>query len=337
MPDFWRNSGYHLLDRRDDGRLAVTDAYLRAYLERPELRPVAESCAAERALHAMLAADPRAPVAPERIEAIADADARDNYRVWLAFRDRLLAAGTIEDAYRGLFADDRPVAVPPLFVDQLAHAVLRGLLEGCAPMEARAGELLFRTQRVTIQDGAILAADAETVEALAADGGLGALGRLVAGTGARLRPVELDVLNEETADRYWGRDERYDTVIDLTFGRAGLDALCRVLEAWIRHFTGAATTIQPVAAVRDEHWVWHVGLDVEASALLNDLYNGVEVDDDRRERLLSLFRLAFDDPSLMRPETRGRPVYLAMMMAPDGRLRLKPQNLLVNLPLAAPA
>ena len=30
----------------------------------------------------------------------------------------------------------------------------------------------------------------------------------------------------------------------------------------------------------------------------------------------------------------GRPVYLAMATTPEGTLRLKPQNLLVNLPLA---
>lgn len=336
MPDFWRNSGYRLLTRRADGRLAVGDAFLRAYLDRPEMRPVEESCAAERALHAALAADPRAPVAPERIAAMADGDARDNYRVWLDFRDRLVAAGTIEDCYRGLFTGNA-APPPPLFVDHLVHVALRGILDGAGPLEARAGELLFRRQRVTIHDGAILAADAATVEMLATDGGPGDLGRLAAEAGTPLRSVELDVLNAENADDYWARGERHDTVLDLTFGRAGLDALCRVLEAWVLHFTGAGVAIQPVATIRDEHWIWHVGLDVEASALLNDLYNGVEIDEGRLERLLSLFRLEFADRSLMRPDTRGRPVYLAMMMTPARTLRLKPQNLLVNLPLATPA
>jgi len=36
----------------------------------------------------------------------------------------------------------------------------------------------------------------------------------------------------------------------------------------------------------------------------------------------------------MAAEIAGRPVYLAMAMTPEGGLRLKPQNLLVNLPLA---
>ena len=46
------------------------------------------------------------------------------------------------------------------------------------------------------------------------------------------------------------------------------------------------------------------------------------------------FRLEFDDHSVMAREIAGRPVYLAMAMTDDKSLRLKPQNLLVNLPLA---
>ncbi len=36
----------------------------------------------------------------------------------------------------------------------------------------------------------------------------------------------------------------------------------------------------------------------------------------------------------MLAEIAGRPAYLAMAMTPNQILRLKPQNLLVNLPLA---
>ena len=75
----------------------------------------------------------------------------------------------------------------------------------------------------------------------------------------------------------------------------------------------------------------------EGSTLLNDLYTGREVDETRMTRLLSLFRLDFGDSRVMRPDIAGRPVYLAMAMSEDSRLRLKPQNLLVNLPLAEPA
>ena len=39
MKDFWVSSGHHLVDRDEHGRLAVTDAFLKAYLARPELLP----------------------------------------------------------------------------------------------------------------------------------------------------------------------------------------------------------------------------------------------------------------------------------------------------------
>ena len=51
LPEFWLDSGYRLLDRSVDGVLEVTDDFLRAYLMRPEIEPVAESCEVEKALH----------------------------------------------------------------------------------------------------------------------------------------------------------------------------------------------------------------------------------------------------------------------------------------------
>ncbi|MGQ0664890.1 MAG: DUF6352 family protein [Pseudomonadota bacterium] len=343
MPDFWRSSGYHLLARTQDGRLAVTNAFLRAYLMRPELRPVAESCPAERRLHSALLDAPRRPIEASEIAALADPDARENYTVVLAFRDRLVAAGTIEAAYLGLFAspapqpgaaDPAPPPIPPLFVDQLVHVILRHILDGVEdPLRLRAAELLFRPQRTTVADGAVMVADEETVDMYAASGGLGSLGRLLVASNAPARTVDLDVLTDANAAIYWGRDERYDTVLELTFGRHGPDALARVLEAWVAHFLGVKVGIEPRREVRDEHWVWHIGLDTEASAIMNDLYRGQEVSEERLARVLALFQLEFDDPRVMRQDLAGRPVYLGLAHDPADRLRLKPQNLLVNLPL----
>src|SRR5690606_37753256 len=130
----------------------------RAYYLRPEVKPVEESCDAELALHAGLMQEPRRPVAARELDALADADARDNYRILLRFRERLLAAGTLEACYAGLFAGD--VDLPPIFVDQLAHAILRNVLDGCEdPLRLRAAELFFREQKATIKDGHVLAAD----------------------------------------------------------------------------------------------------------------------------------------------------------------------------------
>ncbi len=335
MQDFWRDSGYHLLERRADGHLAVTDDFLRAYLNRPEVRPVEESNEAERALHASLLRNPREAVSGERLAAMADPDAIENYQVVLGFRERLMAADSLEDAYLKLFLEPDGVMVPPLFIDQLAHVIARAMLEGESdPLKLRAAEMLFRAQQVTINDGAIMAADAETVEMYATSGGFGSLGRLVAEAQTPLRTVELDVLTEDNAALYWERDSRYDTVLNLNFAGAGLDALCRVLERWVRHFYAIGVSIQPVQKISDERWVWHIGLDAEGSAMLNDLYNGIEVGEGRLARLLSLFRMEFEDPSLLLPSVAGRPVYLAMAMTEQNQLRLKPQNLLVNLPLA---
>ena len=334
MPDFWRSSGYRLALIDAAGRLVASDDFLRAFVLRPELVPVPESCAAERALHEALLESPRLAVPEARLAALADADARDNYRALLAFRDRLVAAPTIEAAWLNLLRRGA-AGIPPLFLDQLVHVILRHLLRDCAdPLRLRAAELLFREQKVTLQDGRVMLADDETVEMQAARGDLTSLAGLLAGQEQAPRSIDLDVLDEASAAVYWSRSDRFDTVLDLGFARPGLDALCRVLEAWVAHFTAAQVSIQPVQQITDERWVWHLGLDLEASALLNDLYAGRPVDDERRARLLTLFRLEFRDPDDMLPRVRGRPVYLGLAMTATARLKLKPQNLLANLPLA---
>ena len=336
MPDFWPSCGYRLLAVDDDRRLRVRDDFLRGYLLRPELAPVRESCRAEIAMHEMLLSDPRARVAESDVAAIVDPDARDNLRIWLKFRDRLLGAPTVEAAYVGLF-EGEGVDVPPLFVHQLTQILLRHILGADAdPIEARAAEMLFRVQKISVQEDAVMAADAQAVELLATTGSLGSLGELLAQNRTPARSVDLDVLSEDNADTYWTRDERFDLAISLNRGQPALAALCRVLQRWIAHFLAVDVAISPEREIADARWVWHVGLDAEASALLNDLYNGVDVADDRRERLLCLFTLRFSDPAAMRPAIAGRPVYLAMAMDRDNRLRLKPQNLLLNLPLARP-
>jgi hypothetical protein len=333
VPDFWCSSGYRLLTPDPSGRLPVSDDFLRAFWLRPEVAPLAASCAEERALHDQLMADPRIAVPPERLARLADPDARDNYAAVLRFRERLLARPTMEAAYLDLVRSGLS-GIPPLFLDQLVHVFLRHLLAGCDdPIRLRAAELLFREQKVTIQDGAIMLADDETVEMRAS----GAGGRLLLEDEAPAEHVELDVLDEANAGIYWARSDRFDTVLDLSFARPGLDALCRVLEAWVRHFTGAAVAIQPLQRIDDPRWVWHVGLDSEASALLNELYDGEEIDEARRARLLALFRLEFRDPADMLERVRGRPVYLGLAMTGAQRLKLKPHNLLINLPLARAA
>lgn len=335
MPDFWSSSGFRLLARGSDGRLTVTDEFLRSYLTRAELAPVPESCPAELALHDALMATPRKAVSASEIDAIADEDARENYRIWLRFRERLIAAASLESAYAGLFRAEG-VDVPPLFVHQLTQILLRHVLgEQADPIEARAAEMLFRPQKIAVlEDGTVMAADEATVELYATTAGFGSLGELLRKESVPTRSVDLDVLTRENADDYWNRDERHDLSISLNRGQPPLEALCRVLEKWVAHFLAVEVRIVPERRIDDDKWMWHVGLDAEASSVLNDLYNRVEVDDERMRRLLCLFRLEFANPADMRPAIAGRPVYLAMAMDRDDRLKLKPQNLLTNLPLS---
>lgn len=333
MPDFWPMSGYRLLDARADG-LHVTDAFLKSLFLRPEVAPVAESCASEIALHEALTADPRRAVSPAELLSIRDPDAQANYRVLLRFRDRLLAAPTLEAVYVNLFRGEG-VDVPPLFVFQLTQIFLRHVLgEAADPLATRMAECLFRVQKVTIQaDGAVLAADDETVERLAETGGFGSLGELLRRQATPLRSIDLDVLRPDNAEAYWARDERFDFAVSLNRGQGGVEALARVLEAWIRHFLAIEVDIRQASEIREGEWAWHVGLDAEASGILNDLYNGEQVDDDRLRRLLCLFELRFRNPADMRPALAGRPIWLAMAIDREQRLKLKPQNLLLNLPL----
>jgi hypothetical protein len=332
MPDFWRNSGYHLLERDAAGRLRVTDDFLRAYYLRPEVHPVEESCDAERRLHAALMQAPRREVPAGEIEALADADARHNYRMLLKFRDRLLAAGTVEGCYMGLFKG--AIDVPPLFIAQLVHVILRNLLEGCDdPLQARAAELFFREQKATLQDGHALLADLETVAMHAAGSRYGSIGKLIVEAQGALGKVDLDVLDRANAALYWERESRHDTVISLTYGRAALDALCRVIEAWVAHFHGLRVSVKPVRRIEEAHWAWHIGLDAESTQILNELWSGAQVEQGRMRNILALFALQFEEPAAMRADIAGRTVYLALSADAEQEVRMKPQNLLVNLPL----
>src|SRR5262249_4457424 len=116
----------------------------------------------EKTLHAALFADPRRAVGPDDIVAIADADARENWQAMLAFRDLLLRHRTLEAAYIDVIRSKHKM--PHIFLNQLVHVILRNALDGCDdPFVLRAAELLFRTQRMTVHDGSLLAADEELI------------------------------------------------------------------------------------------------------------------------------------------------------------------------------
>ncbi len=329
MSDFWVSSGHHLLDRSEHGRLAVTDEFLKAYLARPELVPPPEACIVERAIHDRLKRAPRDRIDAAELKLIADRDARENWRFFLSFRDLLVAHGTIQAAYLAIVRQ-QGVAIPPLFLNQLVHVVARSMLEGERdPFVLRAAELLYRPQRLTINDGVMLLADEELVDGVnVTDHG----SPLVAVFGdARAR--ELDVMNEQNATGYFPRSDGFDFVLDFRMGSRGRAAFARVVEMWVGHMTGVEVGVEPLETVEDQDWSWFVGLDAEATRIGNALWQGEEPADDGRSRIAALFRLTFKDKREMLEKVAGKPVYLILAVNQNRIMRVKPQNLLTGLPV----
>jgi len=338
MKPFWIHSGLALLEADEHGGLRPTDDFLVAYLHRAELAPIESSCAAERGLHASLHADPRRAVGDAEIDAIADRDARDSWRLFLRFRDRLLDAPNLQAAYVAIFADAQRrgrIDVPPLLVEQLAQIIVHHMLAHCEDgLMLRVAELWFREQRVTLADGRVLLADLETVDARAAAAGRGNLGRLLAQAQADTS-VDFEVIDTPNADAYFGRDERHDFAVEIGHGRAAAYRLCELLRRWIGHLLGVDVQVSTLSSIEDPRWRWHAGLDAQSSRLLDKLYRGEGLDPDEHRRLLLLMRLDFEQLDDQVPRVAGKPVYLALAADEAGVLRMKPQNLLFNLPLKA--
>jgi hypothetical protein len=338
MKDFWLSCGHLLTDRDAGGGLLVTDELLKAYLARPELKPPPEACAAERRLHAALLERPRRRVAAQEIGAIVDADARQNWDLMIAFRDRLLRQKTLEGAYLDLVRNGVG-RTPPLFLNQLVHVILRNALDRCEdPFVLRAAELFFRPQRMTLHEGSLIAADEETIAGSSA----APLSPLVSMLGIPAG-AEIDVLVDGNANTYWERSDQFDMAIDLTAGRRGLAALGEAVSHWVRHMLSVEVEVEPLREMREVDFTWYVGLDAEATRIGNALWNGDSLDEKSRSAVVGLYRLTFAAQSNAAQSNvaqsnaaamiKGDPVYLILAMSPDKVLRMKPQNLLTGLPV----
>jgi hypothetical protein len=326
--DFWISCGHHLLDRSEGGGLVITDAFLKAYFARPELAPPDDACVVERTLHATLLADPFRVVSPGEVSAIADADARENWQVVLAFRDHLLKHPTLEAAYLALVRSST-VGTPSLFLNQLTHVILRNALDTIDdPVTLRAAEIFFRPQVMTLHEGALLAADEEVIAGV----GGNQVSPLVSMLGLPALAA-IDVINAENAHGYFARSDAFDMALDLTAGREGQAALARVIACWTEHLLARDVVVEPLTEMRDVNMTWYVGLDAEGTKVGDALWKGDEIGEGMRERVVSLFRLRFDDGSA-RGASRD-PVYLILAMTADRKLRVKPQNLIVGLPAEA--
>jgi hypothetical protein len=325
--DFWLASGHHLLDRDAAGNLPVSDQFLKAYLARPEILPPPEACPAERQLHDALLKDPRRPVEASRVAAIADADARENWQVMIDWRDHLVTHGTLESAY--LAAIRRSIRFPNAFIGHLTQAILRNALDGCEDaFTLRAAEMFFRPQKLAMEEDSIIAIDEETASLLDRP----VRSPLTALLGLR-STTDIDMLSDLTAPSYWERSDRFDMALDMAAGRRGLAALGDVVVHWISHLLAIDVVVEPLAELNNEPWSWYVGLDSEATRIGDSIWNGNDLDDATRAKLVGLFRLTFLDPANMIEKVRGEPIYLLAAATADDILRLKPQNLLTGLPI----
>jgi hypothetical protein len=331
MREFWVSSGHHLTRRTEGGGLAVTDELLLAYLARAELMPPPEACAAERALHASLMREPRRPLTSSDIDRLADSDARENWQVMIAFRDRLLTAASIEAAYLDLVRRGMG-KTPPLLLNQLVHLILRNALDDCAdPHVLRAGELFFRPQRMSMHEGSAILADAEIID-------LQEQGKrqspLVALLGLETI-TELDILNDENAWTYWSRSDAFTMALNIGSDPKARLGLARVVEIWIRHLMNIDVRVEPLPAIEDQDWRWFIGLDAEATKIGNALWQGDAVDPQTQARVLAMFGMTIDNREAVDPRVAGHPIYVLLAMDGDRTVRVKPQNLIASLPLKA--
>jgi hypothetical protein len=332
--EFWVSSGHHMTRRTDGGGLAVTDEMILAYLARPELVPPDEACAAERELHALLLREPRRPVTKAMIAAIKDEDARENWAFMVGFRDRLLAHPSLEAAYLAIIRKDA-ASLPPLFLNQLVHLILRNALDGCDdPFVLRAAETFFRAQKASFKDDTLLFADAELIEGFEAERTTLMHSSPLAAMLGSDAMAELEVMTDDNAATYWSCSDAFSMVLNWGGNPRSREAFARVVETWIAHLLGVAVTVNPIERIDDGDWRWFIGLDAAATAIGNRLWNGEEADPTESARVCALFSLDFVDPRHADPKIAGKPVYLIMALGEDMILRVKPQNLVVGLPLA---
>ena len=113
----------------------------------------------------------------------------------------------------------------------------------------------------------------------------------------------------------------------------GSIALGEVIARWLSHLLAIDVAIEPLSELRNAPLSWYVGLDSEATRIGDAIWNGDDLDDATRARLVGLYRLTFRNPADMIEKVRGEPVYLLSAMTADEVLRLKPQNLVTGLPI----
>jgi len=150
---------------------------------------------------------------------------------------------------------------------------------------------------------------------------------------AMMQADSLEVMSETNAWTYWSRSDAHAMSCNFGADRRAREGLAAAIAALVGHLFRVRVEVAPLADVRKPDLRWFVGLDAQATGIGNALWRGEAPPD--RARLVGIFRLAFEDPSDVLAVAAGHPVYLLMALPPDNLLRLKPQNLVAGLPLAA--
>lgn len=353
--DFWQHSGYSRLNFPAAGWPQASEALIQAYLARPELRPLPESCPAERALHDRLYRDSRYRPTPLELAELHDPSVRENYELVMRFRDHVFASEDLRVAYLDLVRRGHP-PLPLLFRQHLVMLLLRHLLADCTDAwTLRAAEMLFRAQlpwepepepaaEVEAEAGAVeveaeagsrgaprlLLADHAVLTDVETHGGYGNLGRLVADSGVPLNRRPLWILEEETAQSYWLRDSFHDSL--LPFGpRTGQQALAEVLARWIQAMVGETVTLIPLAgdpvALWSRPWRQRLPLDEAALELTLPLcpLPGMA-------RPVALFRLDWAAGGSRADAPIEESLCVVLAADGEGIIRLEPASLCLSLP-----
>ncbi len=287
------------------------DIFLRDLLASPQLALVAESCASEVKIHKTLQSSPLQKVSDAELTTLLDADARDNYAFYLRLQAELLAAGSLEAYYLQLVRS-AAVTVPQEVIDALVENITLRMMDATTnptvdkniAVQYAASEWLYKRQSVHLEEGRVM------------------------------HDVPRDSVTEPLDLSHGMANElSHGLIFRLSNANSGLKALSQVLEKWIAHMLKIDVNIRHVAKVDDPAWRWHIGLEATSTGLLNDLYTGADVSEDRLKSLVSLFKLEFKNASDMRIDVVGKPVYLGLAMDANGHVKIKPQNLLLNLPV----
>ena len=120
-------------------------------------------------------------------------------------------------------------------------------------------------------------------------------------------------------------------LLDLGGPLDGRAALGRAMASFVRHMLGFEIEIAPLPRIDTPEFDWFIGLDPDATRIGNAMWQGAEVPE--AQQLLALYRAVPAEDAPVLPQMQGKPIYLMLAANAEGRVRMKPQNLLLSLPL----